>query len=392
MVWTKYDTTASNNTATPPDGAPEGMAANTVNNTMRDMMAEIRLLGNAVQGGTVYWAGTTAGSSNAYSLSVSPSVSALYTGQPLVWIANHTKTGTGHATLSPSSQTAKNIVLPDGTSTLTASDIISGRMYLSYYDGTSHRLLNPSTRELSDARVTNAHLANMANNTFKGNVSGGIAAPSDLSVSSMVSALGILRSVSVQKFTANGTYTPTTGMTHCLVFATGGGGGGGGNQTSGGGGGGGGAETIVAVLTASDIGASKSITIGTAGTAGTAGGGNGGDGGDTSLGTLIVSKGGKGGTGIASGGAAGGRGGQGGTVPTAGLSFSGSPGQASTSAVNVNPVGGSSTMGGGGKSGTGGAGSAGENYGGGGSGASGGNHAGGAGAPGAILIVEFINA
>lgn len=112
MVWTKYDTTASNNTATPPDGAPEGMAANTVNNTIRDMMAEIRVLGNEARDGTLWWAGTSTGSSNAYSLTLSPSVSSLPAGLPLVWIANHTKTGTGHATLSPSSQTAKTLFIP----------------------------------------------------------------------------------------------------------------------------------------------------------------------------------------------------------------------------------------------------------------------------------------
>lgn len=37
-----YSTVASNNTATPPNGAPEGMAAGLVNNTMRQMMADTR--------------------------------------------------------------------------------------------------------------------------------------------------------------------------------------------------------------------------------------------------------------------------------------------------------------------------------------------------------------
>ena len=35
----QWETSAPNNDAAPPDGAPEGMAANTVNDTMREMMA-----------------------------------------------------------------------------------------------------------------------------------------------------------------------------------------------------------------------------------------------------------------------------------------------------------------------------------------------------------------
>lgn len=37
-----WDPTAGNNTSTPPDGAPEGMAPSTVNDTMREMMAAVK--------------------------------------------------------------------------------------------------------------------------------------------------------------------------------------------------------------------------------------------------------------------------------------------------------------------------------------------------------------
>jgi hypothetical protein len=52
MAYTKYSLTPANNNATPPDGAPEGMLPSAVNDTMRDMMAQIRDVGDGIRGGT----------------------------------------------------------------------------------------------------------------------------------------------------------------------------------------------------------------------------------------------------------------------------------------------------------------------------------------------------
>jgi len=52
MAYTKYSLTPGNNTAAPPDGAPEGMLPSAVNDTMRDMMAQIRDCGDGIRGGT----------------------------------------------------------------------------------------------------------------------------------------------------------------------------------------------------------------------------------------------------------------------------------------------------------------------------------------------------
>ena len=52
MAYTKYSLTPANNTAAPPDGAPEGMLPSAVNDTMRDMMAQIRDCGDGIRGGT----------------------------------------------------------------------------------------------------------------------------------------------------------------------------------------------------------------------------------------------------------------------------------------------------------------------------------------------------
>lgn len=120
----------------------------------------------------------------------------------------------------------------------------------------------------------------------------------------------------IQSFSANGTYTPTAGMTWCEVWAQGGGGGGGSaaattNSFAAGGGSG---EAIMKILTAAQIGASKAVAIGAAGTGATSGSNAGGNGGDTTLGTtLAVAKGGTGGNGASGAGAAGGAGGTGGT-------------------------------------------------------------------------------
>lgn len=133
----------------------------------------------------------------------------------------------------------------------------------------------------------------------------------------------------VQVFTSSGTYTPTAGMRYCMVEVIGGGGGGGGaagsSNSSAGAGGGSGAYSR-SILSAADVGASQSVTIGAAGSAGSTSGGNGGAGGASSLGSLVTANGGSGGGGDASGGGSGGTGGAGGTAGTGQLARAGCDG------------------------------------------------------------------
>lgn len=121
---------------------------------------------------------------------------------------------------------------------------------------------------------------------------------------------------SPQVFRSGGTYTPSSGLLYAIVEAVGAGGGGGGTVAAAGaatGAGGGGAGSYsIAVLTAAQIGASQTVSIGAAGAAGTTLGGAGGAGGDTSLGSLVVAKGGNGGTGCTAAGDKGKPGGVGG--------------------------------------------------------------------------------
>jgi len=97
--------------------------------------------------------------------------------------------------------------------------------------------------------------------------------------------------INVQKFTANGTYVPTPGMTFAVADGVGGGGGGGGvlaaSGTSYSAGGGGCGARAVKMLTAAMVGAGLAVTIGAGGAAGV-GNGAGGAGTATTLGAVLT--------------------------------------------------------------------------------------------------------
>jgi hypothetical protein len=120
--------------------------------------------------------------------------------------------------------------------------------------------------------------------------------------------------VAVQVFASSGTYTPTANMVKCIVEMVGGGGSGGGAGNGGsaqGASGGGSGGYLKALLTAAQVGASQSVTIGTGGVGAVSGPSNGNSGGTTSLGSLLSCTGGGAGQQPAggSGGVAGGSGG-----------------------------------------------------------------------------------
>lgn len=108
------------------------------------------------------------------------------------------------------------------------------------------------------------------------------------------------RLLGIQRFTANGTYTPTAGTTRVLVECVAGGGGGGGvvataaGQSAGGGGGGAGGYSV-SFLTSGFSGAA--VVVGNAGTAGAVGGAGGAGGTSSFGGATVVANGGNGGQG-----------------------------------------------------------------------------------------------
>lgn len=218
-----------------------------------------------------------------------------------------------------------------------------------------------------------------------------------------------IKTITKQIFTANGTYTPTTGMTYCIVEAIGGGGGGGaadGSTLSALGAGGGQSGGFArSVLTAATIGASKAVVIGGGGAGGTTPSNTGSTGVDTTLGTtIVVAKGGVGGTGTSSalGAGQGGFNSTTGTGDEAPAGMAGFNGRAIASSVDaaVPGNGGSSRLGSGSVGTVSGSGAvagnnAGANTGGGGSGGSAYNTAsdaaGGNGGSGKMIIWEYLS-
>lgn len=96
-----------------------------------------------VQDNTLQWGGTSGGSSNAYTLTLSPTIAAYVDGQTYWFQANHSSTGA--ATINIDSVGAKDIKLPGGGAVAT-DDIVSGQEYGVIYDDGADDffLVNPS--------------------------------------------------------------------------------------------------------------------------------------------------------------------------------------------------------------------------------------------------------
>lgn len=192
------------------------------------------------------------------------------------------------------------------------------------------------------------------------------------------------------KTVGSGTYTPTAGMKKVLAIGVGGGGAGaGGVNTDSAGGGGGGGGTVIRLLTAAQIGASKAYVVGAAGAATTL---------DTA-GALLNAGGGGTGTAGATFSVVGVQtaGGAGGTAANGDLNIPGQPGGRGviySATIGRGGTGGRSVFGlGGPEGGTDAAGVVGSEYGGGGSGghaAGTPNRDGGAGAAGILYLIEFL--
>lgn len=215
--------------------------------------------------------------------------------------------------------------------------------------------------------------------------------------------LNFLSSVAVQTFTSGGTYTPNAKMLFCMVEVCGGGGGGGGAQAaasqSGAGGGGGAGGYSRSFLSRTTVGAGQTITIGTGGSGGALGFNSGGAGGNSSFGSLVTANGGGGGPGATTTAATQVTvGGLGAPVGTGQVASSGEPGgtgivTAGSLGQVVGGNGASGFFGGGGRSTGVGTPPPGTGYGSGGAGGlayNGVASVGAAGAPGLVIITEYL--
>jgi hypothetical protein len=105
MAYTKYSLTPADNNAAPPNGAPEGMLPSGVNDTMRDMMSQIRDVGDGIRGGT-------------YTMTAPIITGGSITGITDLAVADG---GTG-----ASSITANSVILGNGSSALSGNLIAPG--------------------------------------------------------------------------------------------------------------------------------------------------------------------------------------------------------------------------------------------------------------------------
>lgn len=143
MSFQKYSSTAASNTSAPPNGAPEGMAPSAVNDTMRDMMAQIRDLGDRARG-PLHLLGSVSGT-NTITAAASPTLPAYAAGQIFMFAA--AGANTGGVTLNVDSLGATNIYKGSGATALGAGDIPAGSIVLVTYatsPGNHFRLLSVS--------------------------------------------------------------------------------------------------------------------------------------------------------------------------------------------------------------------------------------------------------
>ena len=136
--------------------------------------------------------------------------------------------------------------------------------------GSTFRLANPLINSTNANPVTGAGTLVYSNINFNGTGIGINTTTQKLQGSTC------FQSVNIQTFTSSGTYTPTSGMRHCIIECVGNGGGGGGTATAAasfynGGGGGGGGGYARKFATAATIGSSQTVTFGATGTGGVAG-------------------------------------------------------------------------------------------------------------------------
>lgn len=136
MPVTAYSTTAAANNGAVPNGAPEGMAPSSVNDVMRQIMADIA---TEAQTGAVATLNTIAGT-DTITADMNPELAAYVDGMVIKFTPANNNTGA--ATINIDGLGARSIVKGDGTA-LAAGDLQASTKHMCMYDGTNFVLLNP---------------------------------------------------------------------------------------------------------------------------------------------------------------------------------------------------------------------------------------------------------
>lgn len=147
MPVTSWSTSPSSNNAAPPNGWPEGMAAAAVNDTARQMMAD---LVREFQVNAVRVLASVAGT-NTITGSMTPDLASYSTGMMVIFTPANNSTGA--ATLNIDSLGAKSIVKGDGTA-LESGDLQASTAHFLIYDGTNFVLLNPLSFNLVNGTLS----------------------------------------------------------------------------------------------------------------------------------------------------------------------------------------------------------------------------------------------
>ena len=144
MAYTKYSLTPADNNAAPPNGAPEGMLPSAVNDTMRDMMSQIRDVGDGIRGGTYTMTAPviTGGSITGVALSGNTLTSPVITGGSInnTTVGATTRSTGAFTTLASNGATTftagtASTSTTTGTAVITGGLGVSGRINAANFDG-----------------------------------------------------------------------------------------------------------------------------------------------------------------------------------------------------------------------------------------------------------------
>ena len=141
MAYTKYSLTPADNNSAPPNGAPEGMLPSGVNDTMRDMMSQIRDVGDGIRGGTYTMTapnitgGTIAGVTCSSIVVTSGSING-------TTIGGSTAAAGSFSTLTAS-----------GTTTFSGATVVSGNLTANSFTSSNARITGGAITGITDLAV-----------------------------------------------------------------------------------------------------------------------------------------------------------------------------------------------------------------------------------------------